>query len=243
MSKPSSKTRKSKTRKSKTRKPITNKSKTIKPSPRKSKSKTRKPITNKSKKRKSSEMTELDNILDNILEIYEDNNIYYYKVESETATLLISYKEEGEVETIPEWIKYPYYEPRKIKPSKLFIHALYKNEAPSGYIRKILCLVLNKIKKDKNFLPIDRITLEASGDIDGSFLKLIQMYQRMGFEVDRTYGKNAESIYNAIKSNSYEYNSYEYETFENLTKKNMDYNVQMSQEISNLLEWCSNKKF
>ena len=184
-------------------------------------------------------MTELDNIL----EIYEDNNIYYYKVESETATLLISYKEEGEVETIPEWIKYPYYEPRKIKPSKLFIHALYKNEAPSGYIRKILCLVLNKIKKDKNFLPIDRITLEASGDIDGSFLKLIQMYQRMGFEVDRTYGKNAESIYNAIKSNSYEYNSYEYETFENLTKKNMDYNVQMSQEISNLLEWCSNKKF
>ena len=73
-------------------------------------------------------MTELDNIL----EIYEDNNIYYYKVESETATLLIIYKEEGEVETIPKWIKYPYYK-RKIKPSKLFIHVLYKNEAPSGY--------------------------------------------------------------------------------------------------------------
>ena len=84
-------------------------------------------------------MTELDNIL----EIYEDNNIYYYKVESETAELLISYKEEGEVEPISER-KYPYYE-RKIKPAKLFIHALYKNEVPSGYILKILCLVLNTL--------------------------------------------------------------------------------------------------
>ena len=46
------------------------------------------------------------------------------------------------------------------------------------------------------------------------------MYQRMGFEVDCTYGKNAESIYNAIKSNSDEY-----ETFENLTKEYMCFNV------------------
>ena len=176
------------------------------------------------KKDLQDEMRELDNIL--------QINGNTYKVESKTAELLISYNEEREVVARPR--RDHYYEPRKIEKAKLFIHALYKNEAPPGYIRKILCLVLNKIKKERNLLPTDRITLEASGDIDGSFLKLIQMYQRMGFEVDRTYGENAESIYDAILSKSNDY-----ETFQNLSKE--DLNVLMSQKIDNLLEWCSNK--
>ena len=176
------------------------------------------------KKDLQDEMTELDNILQ------IDGNTY--KVKSKTAELLISYNEEGKVVARPR--RDHYYEPRQIEPAKLFIHALYKNEAPPGYIRKILCLVLNKIKKDKKLLPIDRITLEASGFIDGSFLKLIQMYQRLGFEVDRTYGENAESIYDAILSKSNDY-----ETFKNLS--NEDINVLMSQKIENLIEWCDNK--
>jgi hypothetical protein len=87
-------------------------------------------------------MTELDNILQ------IDGNTY--KAESKTAELLISYNEEGEVVSISR--RDPYYEPRKIEPAKLFIYALYKNEAPPGYIRKILCLVLNKIKKEKKII-------------------------------------------------------------------------------------------
>ena len=56
----------------------------------------------------------------------------------------------------------------------------------------------------------------------------------MGFEVDRTYGENAESIYDAILSKSNDY-----ETFQNLS--NEDINVLMSQKIENLIEWCDNK--
>ena len=196
--------------------------------PKRSTSQIKKPKRSKSitdnKKDLQDEMTELDNILQ------IDGNTY--KVKSKTAEVLISYNEEGKVVARPR--RDHYYEPRQIEPAKLFIHALYKNEAPPGYIRKILCLVLNKIKKERNLLPTDRITLEASGFIDGSFLKLIQMYQRMGFEVDRTYGENAESIYDAILSKSNDY-----ETFKNLS--NEDINVLMSQKIENLIEWCDNK--
>lgn len=61
--------------------------------------------------------------------------------------------------------------------------ALYADLSPSGFVRQMLCVLLRKSIEAGYLAPTDYISLEASGEIDGSYLKLVQMYQRMGFNV------------------------------------------------------------
>ena len=120
----------------------------------------------------------------------------------------------------------------EVEPYRVFLHSLYQRQAEPKFVRKCLCLLVNLIRNENKLKLSERIILEASGNIGGSFLRLIQMYQSMGFAVDRTHGRDAEKIY---KEYVQQYNT-DYAGFEQLDH---EYNVLMSQTIDGLLNWCT----
>jgi hypothetical protein len=67
----------------------------------------------------------------------------------------------------------------------MLIHSLYAYET-KGLMRKLLCAILSEsIKSGLNENMV--VLLEASGEVDGSFLKLLSMYADMGFRVFDAY--------------------------------------------------------
>lgn len=65
----------------------------------------------------------------------------------------------------------------------LSLDSLYNGTSPQGTARKILCALLTKALSLGYIHKNNLISLFAIGDIKGSYIQLIRMYTRMGFEV------------------------------------------------------------
>lgn len=65
----------------------------------------------------------------------------------------------------------------------LSLDSLYNGKAPRGTARKVLCSLLTRVLNLGYINEDNLISLFAIGDIDGSYVQLLRMYSRMGFEV------------------------------------------------------------
>jgi hypothetical protein len=113
---------------------------------------------------------------------------------------------------------------------------LYKGDLARGHIRKILCSVLNQLVDEGTLASDSYMSLEASGDIDGSFAALINMYHRMSFKPVSTYlyeddgtAYTPENLIVDMRENREE----------ELTNNVMA--VLMVTKVSDLLKWCKHK--
>lgn len=68
------------------------------------------------------------------------------------------------------------------------IDSLYGGTTPRGTARQTLCVLLRESISRGLLREEDNISLLAIGDVDGSYIKLIKMYLRMGFEIYGTGG-------------------------------------------------------
>jgi len=73
----------------------------------------------------------------------------------------------------------------------LSLDALYNGDSPKETARRVMCSLLSQAL-DLGYIHEDNlISLFAIGEIDGSYVQLLRMYSRMGFEVYAT--KNIDS--------------------------------------------------
>lgn len=66
------------------------------------------------------------------------------------------------------------------------VSKLYANDAPSGFVRKMLCVLVDILVERGSLRRNGSICLEASGDVRGSRVALVHMYERMGFQIVST---------------------------------------------------------
>lgn len=65
----------------------------------------------------------------------------------------------------------------------LSLDSLYNGKTPKGTARRILCSLLSRALQANYVREDDLISLFAIGGIDDSYVQLLRMYSRMGFEV------------------------------------------------------------
>ena len=79
--------------------------------------------------------------------------------------------------------------PNKNIPLDLVLVGLYstdvgKTKPPRGYARQVLSEQIKLIKAENKYIgPNSIICLEADGNVQGSYNKLVKLYQRMGFKI------------------------------------------------------------
>lgn len=61
------------------------------------------------------------------------------------------------------------------------LSTLKAGHSPAKFVRMMLCVLLKLCVVAGRLNSLDIISLEASGAIDGSYIRLVQMYFRMGF--------------------------------------------------------------
>jgi hypothetical protein len=110
----------------------------------------------------------------------------------------------------------------------LYLTDLYNGSAPQGSARRYLCSLLKKSLEMGNIQEDDYIYLFAIGDVGGSYIQLIKMYSRMGFDV---YGTKD------IMSDIYEDMRLDREPVEGSSSSN----VLMATTVKNLLKWCASR--
>jgi hypothetical protein len=115
----------------------------------------------------------------------------------------------------------------------LSLDYLYNGEEPRGTARKILCELLTKAVERGYTNEDELVYLFAKGNLNGSYIQLVRMYKRMGFDVYGTQYINSD-IFKDI--------SEEREPTDILSRsarmEKFSGSVLMGTSVGKLLDWC-----
>lgn len=115
-----------------------------------------------------------EDINDEIARVYDDSTHLEVELEFKKHTVK-KFKEKKQIDTVFKEGEFA-----------VSLEALYNGESPKGTARKVLCSLLTQSVNLEYINEDNLISLFAIGDIDGSYVQLLRMYSRMGFEVYAT---------------------------------------------------------
>lgn len=150
---------------------------------------------------------------ENMARVYDDSTHLEVELEFKKHTVA-KYKEKKHVDKVFKEGEFA-----------VSLEALYNGDSPKGTARKVLCSFLSQAVNLGYVHEDNLISLFAIGDIDGSYVQLLRMYSRMGFEVYATKNIGSDIFEDISLGREPEFLSSSAHAF-------------MGTSVGKLLQWC-----